>query len=84
MTAVNTGREPVNTGSVYRPTAHCAIFDASGSSDVVIVMKNCTDVGLVDSSETSFLFQRLSVIIQRFDSALVMHFFCYTDKDPDL
>ena len=38
-----------------------------------------------DSRETSFLFQRLSMIIQRFNSALIiMDSFCYTDEDPDL
>jgi len=31
LRAANTGREPVNTGSVYRPTAHRAIFDAGES-----------------------------------------------------
>jgi len=30
-TAVFTDREPVNTGSVYRPTACYAISDAGGS-----------------------------------------------------
>ena len=37
-----------------------------------------------DSCETSFLFQRLSMLIQRFNSALIMDSFCFSDKDPDL
>ena len=37
-----------------------------------------------DSRETSFLFQRLSMIVQRFNSVLIMHSFCSTDEDPDL
>jgi len=31
-----------------------------------------------DSRETSFLFQRLSMIIQRFNSALIMDSFCFS------
>jgi len=37
-----------------------------------------------DSRETSFLFHRLSVLIQRFNSALIMDSFCFSDEDPDL
>ena len=37
-----------------------------------------------DSRETSFLFQRLSVIVQRFNSVLILDTFCTTDEDPDL
>jgi len=37
-----------------------------------------------DSRETSFLFQRLSMLIQRFNSALIMDSFCFSDEDPDL
>jgi len=37
-----------------------------------------------DARETSFLFQRLSMIVQRFNSVLIMDFFCSTDEDPDL
>ena len=37
-----------------------------------------------DSRETSFLFQRLSVIVQRFNSVLVLDSFCTTDEDRDL
>jgi len=37
-----------------------------------------------DSRETSFLFQRLSMIMQRFNSALVVDSFCSTDEDPEL
>ena len=35
-----------------------------------------------DSRETSFLFQRLSLLIQRFNSALIMDS-CFSDEDPD-
>jgi len=34
--------------------------------------------------ETSFLFQRLSMLIQRFNSALIMDYLCFSDADPDL
>jgi len=37
-----------------------------------------------DSRETSFLFQRLSVIVQRFNSVLILDSFCTTNEDPDL
>ena len=37
-----------------------------------------------DSRETSFLFQRLSMLIQRFNSALIIDSFCFSDEDPDL
>jgi len=37
-----------------------------------------------DSRETSFLFQRLSMLIQRFNSALIVDSFCFSDEDPDL
>ena len=37
-----------------------------------------------DPRETSFLFQRLSILIQRFNSALITDSFCYADEDPDL
>ena len=33
-----------------------------------------------DSSETSFLFQRLSVIVQRFNSVLILDIFCTSDE----
>ena len=33
--------------------------------------------------ETSFLFQRLSMIVQRFNSVLNMDSFCSTDEDSD-
>jgi len=36
-----------------------------------------------DSRETSFLFQLLSMLIQRFNSALIMDS-CFSDEDPDL
>jgi len=37
-----------------------------------------------DFRETSFLFQRLSVLIQRFNSVLTLESFISTDEDPDL
>jgi len=37
-----------------------------------------------DPRETSFLFQRLSMIIQRFNLASIMDSFSSTDEDPDL
>jgi len=37
-----------------------------------------------DSRETLFLFQRLSMQIQRFNSALITDSFCFADEDPDL
>ena len=37
-----------------------------------------------DPRETSFLFQRLSMLIQRFNCALITDSFCFADEDPDL
>ena len=37
-----------------------------------------------DLRETSFLFQRLSILIQRFNSVLTLESFISTDEDPDL
>jgi len=37
-----------------------------------------------DPRETSFLFQRLSILIQRFNSALITDSFCFANEDPDL
>ena len=37
-----------------------------------------------DLRETSFLFQRLSILIQRFSSVLTLKSFISTDEDPDL
>ena len=37
-----------------------------------------------DSRETSFLFQRICMLIQRFNSALITDSFCFSDEDPDL
>ena len=37
-----------------------------------------------DPRETSFLFQRLSMLIQRFNSALITDSFCFANEDPDL
>ena len=37
-----------------------------------------------DSRETSFLFQRLSMLIQRFNSTLIIDSFCFSDEDLDL
>jgi len=37
-----------------------------------------------NSRETSFLIQRLSMLIQRFNSALIMDSFCSSDEDPDM
>jgi len=36
-----------------------------------------------DPRKTSFLFQRLSVLIQRYNSVLILESFCF-DEDPDL
>jgi len=37
-----------------------------------------------DPRETSFLFKRLSILIRRFNSALIHEFFCFNDEDLDL
>ena len=37
-----------------------------------------------NNNETSFLFQRLSVLIERFNSALIMDSFYFCNEDPDL
>ena len=39
---------------------------------------------IIITRETSFLFQRLSMLIQRFNSALITDSFCFADEDPDL
>jgi len=36
-----------------------------------------------DPRETSFLFQRLTILIQRFNSVLVHESFCSNDEDLD-
>jgi len=41
---VNTGREAVNTDSVYRPTEHYAVFDAGVSCGVGMAILNYTNV----------------------------------------
>jgi len=37
-----------------------------------------------NSREMSFLFQRISMLIQHFNSALTTDSFCFSDEDPDL
>ena len=37
-----------------------------------------------DPREISFLFQRLSMLTQHFNSALITDSFCFADEDPDL
>jgi len=37
-----------------------------------------------DARETSFLFQLLSILIQRFNSVLIQESFCSNDEDLDL
>jgi len=37
-----------------------------------------------DARETSFLFQCLSILIQRFNSVLIHESFCSNDEDLDL
>ena len=37
-----------------------------------------------DASETAFLFQRISVAIQRFNAVLIHEYFVATDIKPDL
>jgi len=49
---------------------------------LIIIIDYCMSSG--DSRETSFLFQRLSIIVQRFNSVFIMDSFCATDEDPDL
>jgi len=39
---------------------------------------------LATSAGCGLLLQRLSVLIQRFNSALIMDSFCFSDEDPDL
>jgi len=47
---------------------------------IIIIMTSLSG----DSRETAFLFQRLSMLIQRFNSALITDSFCFADEDPDL
>jgi len=37
-----------------------------------------------DPRETSFLFQHLTISIQRFNSILIQESFCFIDEDLDL
>jgi len=47
---------------------------------MMIIIKNNNN----NSHNTSFLFQRLSMLIQRFNSVLITDSFCFSDEDPDL
>jgi len=47
---------------------------------IIIIMTSLSG----DSRETAFLFQRLSMLIQRFNFALITDSFCFADEDPDL
>jgi len=37
-----------------------------------------------NNNETSFLFQRLSVLLQHLNSVLISESFCFNDEDPDV
>jgi len=58
-------------------------LNASGVNFLSEVGRRLTSL-FGDSRETSFLFQRLSMLIQRFNSVLIMDCFCFSGEDPDL
>ena len=58
-------------------------FDASSFDFLCEVGRHLTAFS-GDLRVTSFLFQRLSVLIQRFSSVLTLESFISTDEDPDL
>jgi len=70
---------------IFQPVAmetHCPL-NASALNFLSEVGRRLSSVS-GDSRETSFLLQRLSVIVQRFNSVLILDSFCTTDEDPDL
>ena len=70
---------------IFQPVAIETLgsLNASGLNFLSEVGRRLTSLS-GDSRETSFLFQRLSMLIQRFNSALIMDSFCFSDEDPDL
>ena len=70
---------------IFQPVAIETLgpLNASGVNFLSAVGRRLTFLS-GDSRETSFLFQRLSMLIQRFNSALIMDSFCFSDEDPDL
>ena len=58
-------------------------FNASAVNFLSEVGRRLTSLSR-DPRETSFLFQRLSMLIQRFNSALITDSFCFADEDQDL
>jgi len=74
-----------------RPTNSVKALKALGQSTTNRKLRNfLSEVGRRlsslsgDSCETSFLFQHLSMNVQRFNSALITDSFCFSDEDPDL
>jgi len=67
---------------IFQPVAIETLgpLDASAVNFLSEVGRRLTSLS-GDSRETSFLFQRLSM---RFNSALIMDSFCFSDEDPDL
>jgi len=70
---------------IFQPVAieTLGTLDASAVNFLREVGRRLTSLS-GDSRETSFLFQRLSMLIQRFNSALIMDSFCFSDEDPGL
>ena len=59
------------------------ILTASSSSFIIIMIGRRLSALSQDPRETSFLLQRLLVLIQRYNSVLILESFCL-DEDPDL
>ena len=59
-------------------------FRYASSFDFLPEVGRCFTASSGDLRETSFLFQHLSILIQRFNSVLTQESFISTDEDPDL
>ena len=69
---------------IFQPIAFENLGPLSGSGlDFLSEVGGRLSASPQDPRETSFLFQRLSVLIQRYNSVLVLESFC-SDEDPDL
>jgi len=70
---------------VFRPVAFETLGSLNSSGfDFLCEVGRQLSVVSGDLRETSFLFQRLSILIQRFNSVHIHESFCSNDKDLDL
>ena len=73
-----------NTNYLFQPIAYenLGSLNRSGLDSLSEVGRRLS-ASSQDPRETSFLFQWLSVLIQRYNSVLILESFCL-DEDPDL